>query len=111
MNNDCREEKRGCEGCAYYKDNIIFEISKCANWHINHITETIKDYIDDDKIKNASFIGELKEEREQWRDIIRIIDNEKLILIIMLINRRTYYDKSNKKTAILPLYMEKVVFQ
>lgn len=77
VDNNCREEKRGCEGCAYHKDNIIFEISKCANWHITHTTETIKDYIDDDKNKNANFIAELKEEREHWRDIIRIIDNEK----------------------------------
>lgn len=52
------------------------KIRKYANWHIEHITETILDYIDDDKEGNKDFISSLKEEREHWRDIIRILNNE-----------------------------------
>ena len=53
------------------------ELEEYANWHIEHLTEDIKDYIDDDRKGNASIIGEFKEEREHWKDIIRIINNEK----------------------------------
>ena len=58
-------------------EEIIKEIQEYANWHIVHTTEVIKDYIDDDKIGNKNIIGELKEEREHWKDIIRIMNNEK----------------------------------
>lgn len=53
------------------------ELEEYANWHIDHLTEDIADYIDDDKKGNASIIGEFKEEREHWKDIIRIMNNEK----------------------------------
>lgn len=53
------------------------QIEEYANWHIEHLSEDIKDYIDDDKIGNASIIGEFKEEREHWKDIIRILNKEK----------------------------------
>ena len=53
------------------------ELEEYANWHIEHLTEDIADFIDDDRIANASLIGELKEEREHWKDIIRISNNEK----------------------------------
>lgn len=55
----------------------IENIKQYAEWHISHLTEDIKDYIDDDREGNADIIGELKEQREHWRDIIRIIKNEK----------------------------------
>lgn len=57
--------------------NIIELITNYANEEISSYTETIKDYIDDDKIGNKDIIGELKEQREHWKDIIRIINNEK----------------------------------
>ena len=53
------------------------ELEEYANWHIEHLTENIADYIDDDKKGNASIIGEFKEERQHWKDIIRIMNNEK----------------------------------
>lgn len=56
---------------------ILKEIEEYANWHINKISESILDYIDDGKEENKFFIGELKEEREHWKDIIRILNNEK----------------------------------
>lgn len=55
------------------------EIKEYANWHIGHLTEDILDYIDDQRecgVDNESLIGELKEEREHWKDIIRILNNE-----------------------------------
>ncbi len=55
----------------------IEEIKKYANWHIEYLTEDILDYIDDDKERNKYLIGSLKEEREHWKDILRIINNEK----------------------------------
>ena len=57
--------------------NIIELITNYVNEEISSYTETIKDYIDDDKIGNKDIIGELKEQREHWKDIIRIINNEK----------------------------------
>lgn len=55
---------------------ILNRIRNYAQWHIDTITEEIKDYIDDDKVGNKGIIGELKEEREHWKDIIRILDNK-----------------------------------
>lgn len=55
----------------------IKELEEYANWHIEHISEDIADYIDDDRIGNKNIIGEFKEERENWRDINRILNNEK----------------------------------
>lgn len=57
--------------------NIIELITNYVNEEISSYTETIKDYIDDDKIGNKDIIEELKEQREHWKDIIRIINNEK----------------------------------
>lgn len=45
--------------------------------------EDIADYLDDNANKNAEFIGSLKEEREHWKDIERIIEgkpNEELYM-------------------------------
>ena len=53
------------------------EIKEYVNWHIEHLTEDIADYIDDGKERNKYIIGELKEQREHWKDILRIINNEK----------------------------------
>lgn len=55
---------------------LLEEMSELAYWHIEHLTEEILDYIDDDKIKNKDIIGSLKEEREQWRDVLRIINGD-----------------------------------
>lgn len=62
------------------KDEVIKNIRDYAQWHIDSITETIEDYIDDDKEGNKHYIGELKEDREHWKDIIRIIENKKLYM-------------------------------
>lgn len=56
---------------------IIESIKEYAQNHIDSYTEDIADYIDDDRIGNRHIIGELKEYREHWRDIIRIMNNEK----------------------------------
>ena len=40
----------------------------------------LEDYIDDDKEGNKHYIGELKEDREHWKDIVRIIENKKLYM-------------------------------
>ena len=52
------------------------EIKELADWHILHLSESILDYKDDDKEKNIYIILELKDQREQWRDILRIINGE-----------------------------------
>lgn len=59
---------------------ILNRIRNYAQWHIDTITEEIKDYIDDDRLGNRDIIGQLKEEREHWRDIIKI-NNEKYEVI------------------------------
>lgn len=55
---------------------ITENVLKYAQWQYDTICEEIKDYIDDDKIGNAGIISELKEERERWHDILRIINND-----------------------------------
>ena len=54
----------------------IDRIKEYSHQEIVHYTETIKDYIDDGKEENKDFIGELKEEREHWKDIERILQDE-----------------------------------
>ena len=69
-------EKEHKEENGRLRDRIK-ELEEIANWHIEHLTEDIADYIDDDKVGNASIIGDFKEEREHWRDINRILNNKK----------------------------------
>lgn len=59
------------------KDKIIDLIKEYAQQEIDFATEDIEDYIDDDREGNKNIIGELKEWREHWKDIIRIMNNEK----------------------------------
>ena len=51
-------------------------IKEYAHQEIVNYTETIRDYIDDDKEKNRDHIGELKEDREHWKDIEKILQNK-----------------------------------
>lgn len=59
------------------KDDIIHSIREYVQQEIAFATEDIEDYIDDDREGNKNIIGELKEWREHWKDIIRIMNNEK----------------------------------
>ena len=52
-------------------------IKEYVHQEIVHYTETIKDYIDDDKEGNKHYIEELKEKREHWKDIEKILQNKK----------------------------------
>ena len=56
--------------------DIIERIKEYVHQEIVSITETIRDYIDDDKEANKQYIDELKEEREHWRDIEKIIEGK-----------------------------------
>ena len=58
------------------KDKMIDEIKNYVEQEIECYTDTIKDFIDDNANENADFIGSLKEEREHWRDILKIINNK-----------------------------------
>ncbi len=88
----CIDSMQLCEDCysAYIKDynkismlcnsvrkyrNLIRLINEYTHQEIVSRTEDIRDYIDDDKEGNKDIIGELKEEREHWRDIEKIISN------------------------------------
>ena len=51
-------------------------IKEYVHQEIVHYTETIKDYKDDDKEGNKHYIEELKEEKEHWRDIEKILQNK-----------------------------------
>ena len=55
--------------------NIINKINIYTHQEIVHYTEDIRDYIDD-KEGNKYIIGELKENREHWKDIEKIIQNK-----------------------------------
>lgn len=51
-------------------------IKEYVHQEIVHYTETIKDYEDDDKKENKHYIEELKEKREHWKDIEKILQNK-----------------------------------
>lgn len=51
-------------------------IKEYVHQEIVHYTETIKDYIDDDKEGNKHYIEELKEKREHWRDVEKLLQNK-----------------------------------
>lgn len=51
-------------------------IREYAHQEIVHYTEDIRDYIDDDKEENKHIIEELKEYREHWKDIEKILQNK-----------------------------------
>lgn len=52
------------------------EIERYVKWQIENLTDTILDYEDDDVKGNVGIIVGLFEERECWRDILRIIIGE-----------------------------------
>ena len=58
----------------YQREELIKEY---VHQEIVHYTETIEDYEDDDKKENKHYIEELKEEREHWKDIEKILQNKK----------------------------------
>ena len=61
----------------------IERIKEYAYQEVAHINEDMKDYIDDDRIGNKDIIGELKERKEHWKDMERIIEgkeNEELYM-------------------------------
>ena len=51
-------------------------IKEYVHQEVVSYTETIRDYIDDDKEENKDYIGELKELREHWKDIEKILQNK-----------------------------------
>ena len=51
-------------------------IKEYVHQEIVHYTETIEDYEDDNKKENKHYIEELKEEREHWKDIEKILQNK-----------------------------------
>ena len=51
-------------------------IKEYVHQEIVHYTETIEDYEDDDKKENKHYIEELKEDREHWKDIEKILQNK-----------------------------------
>ena len=58
------------------KNKQIDLIKEYVHQEIVHCTETIKDYSDDDKYGNKHYIEELKEEREHWRDVEKLLQNK-----------------------------------
>ena len=57
-------------------ERVIDKIKEYAHQEIVTYNETIKDYIDDDRVGNADYIGELRERKEHWKDIEKIINND-----------------------------------
>lgn len=60
------------------ENELLDKIKEYVEMHIELLTKTICDYIDDDKEGNKHIIGELKESRENWKDIIRIINGQEV---------------------------------
>ena len=58
------------------KDKIIKRTKNYVKQEIKCYTESINDYIEDDKKANQNIINDLREVREHWKDIIKIINNQ-----------------------------------
>ena len=79
LNNYVKENetyKKNLFNYAEKKDKQIDLIKEYVHQEIVHCTETIKDYSDDDKYGNKHYIEELKEEREHWRDVEKLLQNK-----------------------------------
>ena len=57
-------------------EKTISNVKEYATWHIDVLTDDIRDYIDDDRIGNKNVIGELKEDREHWKDVVKLCENK-----------------------------------
>ena len=52
------------------------KIKKYAEFHIKNLTEEIEDYLDEFNSRQyEDFINELITDREYWKDILKIINN------------------------------------
>lgn len=54
------------------------EIKNYVIQEIQYYDEDIEDYIDDDKIGNKNIIDNLKEDREHWKDVLKIIERKNI---------------------------------
>ena len=78
-NNDFKEEIKVYDtvlNLITKQQEQLETIKEYTHQEIVSYTETIRDYIDDDKEGNKHIIGELKEEREHWKDIEKILQNK-----------------------------------
>lgn len=62
------------------KDKIIKRTENYVKQEIKCYTESINDYIEDDKKANQNIINDLREDREHWKDIIKIINNQEIYM-------------------------------
>lgn len=62
-------------------------IREYAKWHVDACTDDILDYIDDDRIGNKDFIDELREDREHWKDVVKLCDNDFSLYMNNVISR------------------------
>lgn len=51
-------------------------IKEYATWHVERCIDDIKDYIDDDKLGNKDIIANCKEDREHWRDVVKLCNHD-----------------------------------
>lgn len=73
------------------KDKIIKRTENYVKQEIKCYTESINDYIDDDKKANQNIINDLREVREHWKDIIKIINNQETYM-----NWKQYFENQAK---------------
>lgn len=56
------------------------EENENAKWYVHQmivrLSESIEDFIDDDREGNKDIIGELKETRKQWKDVENLLNGE-----------------------------------
>lgn len=57
-------------------EKSLSKVKEYAIWHIDVLTDDIRDYIDDDRIGNKNVIGEFKEDREHWKDVVKLCENK-----------------------------------
>lgn len=57
-------------------EKTISNVKEYAIWYIDELTSDISDYIDHDRIGNKNIICKLKSDKEQWKDVVKLCNNE-----------------------------------
>lgn len=57
-------------------EKIISNVKEYATWYVDDITDSIKNCVDDNGTRNKNNVNKLKQDREHWKDVIKLCNNK-----------------------------------
>lgn len=57
-------------------EKIISNVKEYSIWHVADITDSIKNCVDDNGTRNKNNVNKLKQDREYWKDVVKLCNNE-----------------------------------